>query len=333
MKEATDILAAIQRATKVVITSHRSPDGDSIGSSLALLRFIRTMGKEALICHPDPAPGYLDWIKDGDQIYNAESNSEEVQNALAGADLLFALDYNHPDRLGSPMADWFRESSAFKVMIDHHLYPDDCVDIQVSLPEVCSTAQLIYEFIEAAGCLAQLNVSTGIPIYLGLVTDTGSFRYSSVTPKTHRILAHLLEIGVPHSDIHEATFSNNRVDKIRLRSYILAERMEVLADYRVAILSVTIHEMHRFNYVKGDTEGLVNEALSLEGVDVAAFFVENEAGVKISFRSISEVSVNTIAMEHFEGGGHKNAAGGYSGESLIDTMQRFKNLIPRYFHA
>lgn len=333
MIEATDILAAIQRATKVVITSHRSPDGDSIGSSLALLRFIRTMGKEAIICHPDPAPNFLEWIKDGDEILNAESNAEEVEKLMADADLLFALDYNHPDRLGSPMSDWFRESLAFKVMIDHHLHPDDCTDIQVSRPDVCSTAQLIYEFIEAAGCLKQLNVSTGIPIYLGLVTDTGSFRYSSVTPKTHQIVAHLIEIGVPHSDIHEATFNNNRVDKIRLRSYILAERLEVLADVRVAILSVTIDEMNRFHYVKGDTEGLVNEALSLEGVDAAAFFVENERGVKISFRSVTAVAVNTIAMDHFAGGGHRNAAGGFSEESLSETIQRFKDLIPTYFHA
>ncbi|OFZ08444.1 MAG: hypothetical protein A3D92_24130 [Bacteroidetes bacterium RIFCSPHIGHO2_02_FULL_44_7] len=333
MKEATDILAAVKRATKVVITSHRSPDGDSVGSSLALLRFLRTLGKEAIICHPDPAPNYLEWIKKDDSILNAEVNTELVQTSMANADLLFALDYNHPDRMGAPMANWFRESSALKVMIDHHLHPEDCVDILISRPDVCSTAQLIYEFIEDAGCLDQLNVATGIPIYLGLVTDTGSFRYSSVTPKTHRILAHLLEIGVPHADIHEATFNNNRVDKIRLRSYILAERLEVLADFHVAILSVTIEEMHRFHYVKGDTEGLVNEALSLEGVNVAAFFVENETGVKISFRSVSAVTVNTIATEHFGGGGHTNAAGGFSEESLTETIQRFKDLIPTYFHA
>src|SRR3989338_3412299 len=171
MKEATDILAAVKRATKVVITSHRSPDGDSVGSSLALLRFLRTLGKEAIICHPDPAPNYLEWIKKDDSILNAEVNTELVQTSMANADLLFALDYNHPDRMGAPMANWFRESPALKVMIDHHLHPEDCVDILISRPDVCSTAQLIYEFIEDAGCLDQLNVATGIPIYLGLVTD------------------------------------------------------------------------------------------------------------------------------------------------------------------
>jgi phosphoesterase RecJ-like protein len=216
-------------------------------------------------------------------------------------------------------------------MIDHHLFPADFVDFAISRPEVCSTAQLIYEWMEEAAILPELDAVSAAPMYLGLVTDTGSFRFSSVTPKTHEILAHLLELGIDHSAIHEQTFDNNRVDKIRLRAYILAERLEIVEAYRVAIISVTQKELSRFHHVKGDTEGLVNQALSLEGIDVAAFFMEKEEGVKISFRSKSHVAVNMLAMDHFLGGGHKNAAGGASDENMESTISRFKSLLPEYY--
>lgn len=331
MSVSKDILVAVENAKKIVITSHRSPDGDSVGSSLALYRVLRKLNKDVVICHPDPAPEFLDWIKAGDKIYTAEQDAAQVAERMQTADLLFALDYNSPDRMAEPMATWFQESKAQKAMIDHHLFPSDFVDFSISRPEVCSTSQLIYEWMEEAAILPELDAHAAAPMYLGLVTDTGSFRFSSVTPKTHEILAHLLELGVDHSAIHEATFDNNRVDKIRLRSYILAERLEIVEKYHVAIISVTMEELSRFHHVKGDTEGLVNQALSLQGVDVAAFFMEKEGGVKISFRSKSHVGVNQLAMEHFNGGGHKNAAGGASDENLEACIQRFKSLLPEYY--
>lgn len=331
MSISKDIWSAIKKAEKIVITSHRSPDGDSVGSSLALFRVLRKLNKGVVLCHPDPSPEFLDWIKSGDTIHTAEQEPKQVEEWMRTADLLFALDYNSPDRMGEPMSAWFQESKAVKVMIDHHLFPADFVDLAISRPEVCSTSQLIYEWMEEAAILPELDALAAAPMYLGLVTDTGSFRYPSVTPKTHEILAHLLELGVDHSAIHEATFDNNRVDKIRLRSYILAERLEIVEAYNVAIISVTREELSRFHHVKGDTEGLVNQALSLQGIDVAAFFMEKEDGVKISFRSKSHVAVNLLAMEHFKGGGHKNAAGGSSDEQLDGCIERFKALLPEYY--
>lgn len=331
MREASKVIDLIKNAERIVITSHKSPDGDSIGSSLGLLRFIKSLGKEATVCHPDPSPDFLNWVKNEDKIIDFETNHEEVKTFLKNADLLFALDYNGASRLGEQMGELFSEAKGTKIMIDHHLNPDDFVDLAISEPAVCSTSQLIAELIVASGNSSLLNESIGTPLYLGIMTDTGSFRFSSVTSRTHELLALLLKAGVKQSDIHENTFDNNRLDKLRLRSYIIAERLEIIEQYGVAIISVTNEEKERFHYIKGDTEGLVNVALSIEGVKVAAFFVENEGVVKISFRSKGDIAVNVLSADHFNGGGHKNAAGGASYISLDETIEKFKSLVPKYF--
>lgn len=331
MREAKKVIDLIKNAERIVITSHKSPDGDSIGSSLGLLRFIKALGKEATVCHPDPSPDFLNWVKNEDKIIDFETNPEEVKAFLKDADLLFALDYNGAGRLGEQMGELFFEAKGKKIMIDHHLNPDDFVDLAISEPSVCSTSQLIAELIVASGNSSLLNESIGTPLYLGIMTDTGSFRFSSVTSRTHELLALLLKAGVKQSDIHENTFDNNRLDKLRLRSYIIAERLEIIEEQGVAIISLTNEEKERFHYIKGDTEGLVNVALSIEGVRVAAFFVENEDVVKISFRSKGDIAVNTLSADHFNGGGHKNAAGGASYISLDETIEKFKSLVPKYF--
>ena len=331
MKEANNIVELIKNAKRIVITSHKSPDGDSIGSSLGLLRFIKALGANATVCHPDPCPEFINWVKEDDVIIDFENNSSEVSEYLTQADLLFALDYNGAGRLGKEMGELFSAASGKKVMIDHHLNPDDFVDLAVSEPSVCSTSELITELIVASGNSNLINESMGNPLYLGIMTDTGSFRFSSVTPRTHEILSLLLKSGVKQSEVHENTFDNNRLDKLKLRSYIIVERLELLGEYGVAIISLTNEEKERFNYIKGDTEGLVNVALSIEGVKAAAFFVEGEDIVKISFRSKGEIAVNELSAEHFNGGGHKNAAGGASFVSLDETITKFKSIVPNYF--
>ncbi len=331
MKEAKQILELIEASTNIVITSHRSADGDSIGSSMALYFFLEKLGKKATLCHPDPCPSFLEWTKNGVPIHDYENEKEFVEEKMNDADLIFCLDYNSASRLGKEMEPVLLSAKGKKVMIDHHLHPDDFVDIAVSQPDVCSTSQLIFEFIHSSGKIDLLDEKIGTPIYLGIMTDTGSFRYSSLSSRTHEILAELLRKGVKHTDIHEAVFDNNRIDKMKLRAYIIAERLEVLTDLRVAIISVTETEKKRFNFIKGDTEGLVNVALSMEGVDVAVFFREEKDMVKISFRSKGNIAVNVIANEHFNGGGHKNAAGGASFTSLSEAIDNFKELAPKYF--
>ena len=217
-------------------------------------------------------------------------------------------------------------------MIDHHPHPESIFDISISQPEVCSTSQLIVELIVASGNAGKLNQSMGTPLYLGIVTDTGSFRFSSVTPKTHELIALLLKNGVKQSEVHENTFDHNRLDQMKLRGYAIAEKLEVLEQQQFAIVSLSEAELERFNYVKGDTEGLVNVALSIEGVSVAAMLVEKDGKIKMSFRSMGDIAVNAFAAKHFEGGGHMNAAGGVSFLSLEETIDKLKSLVPTYFN-
>jgi phosphoesterase RecJ-like protein len=331
MKEAKKIVDLIQNSDRIVITSHIAPDGDSIGSSIGLYQFIKKLNRSAHICHPDPCPEFLNWAKDDLEIVDFENNEESVTGMFESADLIFCLDYNEAGRLGKQMGLLLTQSTATKVMIDHHLNPDDFVDVVVSEPSVCSTSQLIYELIAASDNLSLLDAAVATPLYLGIMTDTGSFRYASVTERTHNILADLIRVGVDHTSVHENTFDNNRIDRLKLRAHIIAERLEIMERYNVAIISVTNKELDHYNFVKGDTEGLVNVALSIEGIKVAAFFTAKMDVVKISLRSKGNIPVNDILSEHFEGGGHMNAAGGVSNLDLALTIAKFKELVPKYF--
>lgn len=329
MNQANEILKSAREAEHVVITGHKSPDGDSIGSCLGLYRFLKSLGLNATICHPDPCPNFLEWAKRDDKIIDFESEEQSVRSSLAEADLIFCLDYNGAGRLGDEMGQELLKSGAKKIMIDHHLNPEDIFDIAVSQPEVGSTSQLIYELISASGNESKATAEMVEPLYLGIMTDTGSFRFDSVDARTHEIVSKILATGLNHTKIHENTFDGNRMDKLRLRGYAVAEKLEVLPEFKTAIISLTAAEMERFNYIKGDTEGLVNIALSVEGVEVAAFFAEKDGKIKISFRSKGP-AVNEIAADHFDGGGHKYAAGGVSFESITETINRFKQILPDY---
>lgn len=325
------IVAAIKEAKNIVITSHKSPDGDSIGSSLALYHFIGALGKSSVVCHPDKAPNFLRWVEGASDIVSFEEQQDEVIQKMRDADLVFCLDYNSADRLGKDMQPLLEQASAKKIMIDHHLHPADFCEIIVSETSVCSTSQLIFELIDQSGNSELLNESIGVPIYLGIMTDTGSFRFPSVQARTHEILAALIRTGIKHFEIHEKVYDTNTVDRLQLRGYALSEKLELIENYPVALISVTEEELNRFHYQKGDTEGLVNVALSVDSIKVAAFFAEKDGAVKISFRSKGDYFVNELANDHFEGGGHKYAAGGISFDSLENTINKFKSLIPTYF--
>jgi phosphoesterase RecJ-like protein len=327
-----EITTSIQQAKRIVITAHKSPDGDSIGSSIALLEFVHALGKNALICHPDPSPAFLNWLPKTEQILNFEHQSQQIKLALAEADLVFCLDYNHPSRVGKDMQEELEKVSAKKIMIDHHLHPSEFADLLVSQPEIGSTCELIYELIDQSGNIDLLNPAIGTAIYLGIMTDTGSFRFPSVTRRTHEIIGKLLETGVKHFEVHENVYDTNTLDRLRLRGFACSEKLEILNDVPVALMSLTLAEMKQFNHTKGDTEGLVNVALSIEGMKVAAFFAESDEGyIKISFRSKGkENPVNQLSADHFQGGGHMNAAGGRFDGNLKDAITLFKAVIGNY---
>lgn len=330
-EKVSELTQKIAEAKSIVITAHKSPDGDSIGSSLALFHFLSSMGKKVSICHPDPAPGYLQWMQGSEHILNAEENQKECSAEFKAADIIFCLDYNSPSRLGPILSQWVAQSPKFKVMIDHHLNPADFCDIMFSDTASCSTAQMIYELIDAMNELDKIDEATGEAIYCGIMTDTGSFRFPSTTARTHEVIADIMKRGTKNYKVHESVFDTNTVDKLKLRGYALSEKMEIIEEYNTAIISLSNAEQDRYNCVKGDTEGLVNIALSVTGITKAVFFKESDGIIKISFRSKGQDNpVNELASTYFEGGGHANASGGKSNLSLEETIVKFKKVLPEF---
>ncbi len=332
MSVAQSIWNSIQGKNKIVITAHKSPDGDSIGSSLALYHFLKKSFDNVYVVHPDPSPEFLSWVPGQNEIISLERNPIEAILHLEEADVIFCLDYNHPSRVGELMQVPLESSAAVKVMIDHHLQPADFCDFTISDTSACSTAQLIYQWIADISKTELLDPTIGTCIYLGIMTDTGSFRFPSVKAETHRIVADLLDLGVVHSDIHEAVYDTNTLDRIRLKGYALSEKLVCLTDCPVAYASLTEEESNRFNAQKGDTEGLVNQILGIQGIKMAVFFAEKEGKIKMSFRSKGDYFVNELAAAHFNGGGHAYASGGVSEESMEATINKFvtnvKDFIP-----
>ena len=327
------VVEEIKSAKHIVITAHKSPDGDSVGSSLGLLQFIKSIGKEAIICHPDPTPDYLEWLEDVEDIITVTNNEEEVKSHFEKADLIFCLDYNATNRVGEVMQGFLEGSNAKKIMIDHHLNPEDFPFIKISDTSVCSTCQLITELIVQSGNQNLLNEKIGTPLYLGILTDTGSFRFPSVQPRTHELLAQLLAAGVKHHIIHETLNDNNTINRLRLQGYTFNKKLEYLDDYKIALISLTEEELKEYHYKKGDTEGFVNIALSIKGTKAAVFLSEKDGLIKMSFRSKgSDNPVNVLASENFDGGGHANASGGASKLTMNETIDKLKQVIPLYFN-
>lgn len=325
------IEAEIKNANNIVITSHKSADGDSVGCSLGLLHFIEKLGKKATICHPDKAPEFLHWL-DSSPIVLFSDEPNQVTEFMQNADLIFCLDYNASNRIGPDMQVLLEEATCKKIMIDHHLNPEEFPTLMVSETTASSTSQLIVELIEQSGNIELLDEKIGTPLYLGILTDTGSFRFSSVLPRTHEILSKLLAAGVQHHLVHEKLSDNNTETRMRLQGYAMSEKLEILHDYKVAIISLSKEELARLQYVKGDTDNLANQCLSIKGMKAAIVFTERDGIMKISFRSKGkENPVNILASENFNGGGHANASGGMSELSVEETLLKIKDLIPKYF--
>lgn len=327
--ESSALLERLKRANKIVLTGHRSPDGDALGASLALWNHLKERGIDSTVVMPDGYPDFLKWMTGQENVVLHSESTQLAEQLLADADVLFVLDYNDSSRVGELQAA-LDSSNAYKVMVDHHQMPSDFVDLMFSDVKSCSTAELVYRLIESWGEADLISKETAGCLYCGIMTDSGSFRFPSVTSRTHRIAAALCDTGLNHSEIHNLVYDNNRVDKIKLVGYALTEKLEVLEDLHAAIISLSKAELSRYNYKKGDTEGLVNTALGLEGVNFAAFIHESDDRVKISFRSVGSFSVRDFSANHFNGGGHFNAAGGASYDSLEDVVSKIKTHLSSY---
>lgn len=333
MDASQKIKELVDQAQSIVITAHKSPDGDSIGSSMALFHILKKWNKQVQVVHPDPAPAFLHWVEGQEGIVDFETKKEQAVAAIQNADLIFCLDYNEPSRVGDQMQPHLVASTAKKVMIDHHLHPADFCDVVISETSAGSTCELIYRWMKEIDRLDDLDPVSGACIYLGIMTDTGSFRFPSVSAFTHEVLADLIRRGVKHYLVHEAVYDTNTVDRIKLRGYALSEKLVCMEGIPVAYASLSEAELEKYHYQKGDTEGLVNQILGISGIKMAVLFVEKDGKVKISFRSKGEYVVNELANTHFSGGGHAYASGGVSTESLEKTIEKFvtfvKDFIPK----
>lgn len=327
--ELTFLTKSLVKGTKVVISTHKSPDGDAIGSSSALGLFLAKLGCQCTVIVPDAFPEFLSWIPGNELIIVNDDNPEKAEKAVADAEIIFSLDYNDTRRAGH-VGLYIDNSEVTKVMIDHHEEPTGFASINYHDASCCSTAQLVYDFIEELGQLALLDPSIGAGIYTGIITDTGSLRYPSVTARTHDIISGLIKNGLEHFKVHEALFDDNSVSRLQLNGYAVSEKLELLQNGNVAVIHLEESELIRFNARKGDTEGLVNKALSISGVNIAVFFRQHGDMIKISFRSKGNFYVNELARDHFNGGGHKYAAGGMSMEGIQAAISKFKEVVPDY---
>ncbi len=318
----------IGNSEKIVITTHVNPDGDAIGSALGLWSILAQAGKSSTVIVPNEYPEFLKWMDGSDEVMVFESQKEKATDIVEGADLVFHLDYNALKRSG-PMHEVLTGIKADRITIDHHQQPEDFGGILISDPEMSSTCEMIFHFALNLEMEDQISKAGAECLYTGLITDTGNFRFSSTSPHTLRVAARLLEVGVKPHEIASRVYDINTENRLGLLSRAL-EKMEVLHEYRAVLMNLSSDDLETFHYEKGDTEGFVNYGLSVKDVVLSVFVSEKSDVVKLSFRSKGEFDVNTMAREHFNGGGHVNAAGAVSELSLEETIKKLKALIPQY---
>lgn len=335
--EVLALKGRMKQGNRVVITAHRSPDGDAIGSSLAMKHLLAHLDVDAQVIMPDAYAKFLQWLPGHDEVWFHERSPEACEQAIREAQVVFCLDYNAPSRagrLGPAVESASQRDTCFVAVLDHHQQPEDFADLLVSDPSTASTAELVYRLMKAWEMSDVLDAQMAACLYCGLITDTGSFRFPSVQPSTHEMASHLLGTGMDHSRVHSLIYDACRLDQIQLTAYALSQKLQVFPEHRSAIVSLSQEELRRYNAQKGDTEGLVNRALSIEGINFAAFIKEDVDLVKLSLRSRGAFSVRDVADAHFHGGGHHNAAGGAcADESLEEVVDRLVGLLPSFSSA
>lgn len=332
-QDLSSIKQLLSTKKKIVIVPHKNPDGDAIGSTLGLYHYLLKGNHQVSVLTPNDYPSFLKWIPGNDTILKYDSQTAPCDDLIENADIIFTLDFNAFHRTGN-METSLSKSQALKIMIDHHQAPDDYATYMYSDVSMSSTCEMVYHFIAMLGDESRINATIATCLYVGIMTDTGSFRFRSTTSTTHRIVANLIEKGADNSNIHNNVYDTNSYERLQLLGCALTN-LRVIPESGAAYITLSQEELNRYNYKKGDTEGVVNYALSLEGVVLAAIFIEDkkEGIIKISLRSKGDFSVNEMSRAHFNGGGHTNAAGGRSHLSLSDTVDKFISILPSYNKA
>ena len=319
----------IEESSEIVIVTHLSPDGDAIGSSLGFAHFLKFLKKKVTIIVPNALPGFLKWMSDSRKIINYQEQQTFAEGLIAGTDLIIALDFNELTRIGD-VANAVKNSSAYKVLIDHHLNPARFANLIISYPQMSSTSEMIFRVICRMGHFTDISEECAECIYTGMMTDTGAFTYNSNSPETYNIVSELLRKGINKDKIYNKVYNNFTADRFRLMGYALNEKMKIYPEYGTALIFLTLDELNRFHYKKGDTEGFANIPLSIKGIVFSAFIKEDTDRIKLSFRSRGLFPVNEFASNHFGGGGHLNASGGESYLSMAETVEKFEHFLPQY---
>ena len=330
LKQFKELQTFLETPRNIVIVGHRNPDGDAMGSTLGLYHYLKKKGHEPTVVVPNEYPDFLHWLPGSDTTYRFDWQNSQSQRAIKKSDIIFLLDFNALHRVGSDMQNTLEAYPNNFALIDHHQQPDDFT-YMYSDTTICSTCQMVYHFIEMMEDVDLIDKDTATCLYTGIMTDTGSFRFRSTTSITHKVIADLIDRGAENDRIHNNVYDSNSYGRLQLLGQAL-KNLKAFPEYKAAYITLTDAEKAENNFTKGDTEGVVNYALSLSGIVLAAIFIEDrEQGiVKISFRSKGSFSVNKFARSHFNGGGHDNAAGGKSDLSMKETVEKFVALLPNY---
>ncbi len=331
MNITPDLKQLLQIPRNVAIFSHRNPDGDAIGSSLAMRHYLEQYGHTVHVLFPSEFPEEFEVLPGSEDILIWDIHTEESKQLLPHKNLFIFLDFNALNRIDR-MGEYIASLPANRILIDHHLYPDSIAEHAFSEPEASSTCEMVYRFIVAMGDVLKINPIVGKCIYTGIVTDTGSFRHAT-NATVFRIVADLVERGLDDTGVQDMIFNSNKEKHLRLLGHCLSQRMEYYPEYRTALIWLSKKDYETFDIQRGDTEGIVNYLLSMKDVRLAAFIHNQPTVVKLSLRSKGDLDVQEICKKHFNGGGHKNASGAYTFDSLRSTIEKFKALLPLYEEA
>ncbi|MFT3738340.1 MAG: bifunctional oligoribonuclease/PAP phosphatase NrnA [Breznakibacter sp.] len=320
-------------SNSIVIVPHHNPDGDAIGSSLGLWHILTRMGKQVDVAVPNEFPSFLAWMPGSDAVTDFGKDPVKVKMLFDRCDLMIIVDFNANKRVRD-MEPILSGCNAFKVMIDHHPYPEpDTAQLMISDTSVSSTCELAFNVIAQSGLLPYTDINAATCFYTGIITDTGVLSHNSSRPETYQTVAELMKYGINKDLVHQLLFHSNSYDRMRLLGYVLCEKMKLLPEFRAAYITLNAAELVRFNFQPGDTEGFVNYPLSIEGIDISGFFMERDGKVKVSLRSRGNYAVNKLSEINFNGGGHLNAAGGESDLPLNDALDKFIKALPMFFNS
>ena len=314
----------------IVITTHHKPDGDAMGSSLGLYNYLIQKGHYVRVIAPTDYPSFLQWLPNNPEVIIYTEKHEDSQELVANADFIFCLDFNSLSRINE-LSEFVRDAKAKKIMIDHHLEPEGFDDYRHWTINACATAQLIYDFIVTVmGEKHLINKDVATCLYTGIMTDSGSFRFSTTTAEVHHIVADLISCGAENSKIHQLVYDNFSENRLRFLGHCLLNKLEVLPELNSAIIVIHNEDLDKYQITTGDTEGIVNYALSINGIKLAVLIVERKDKVKLSLRSTGDFPANEICKKYFNGGGHRNAAGGFSDEDVHAVREKFNVILPEY---